>query len=356
MRFIVFSYCRYLSFVVLSFCSQQVYAINHPAARAVVSVEIVNPRQTVTFCHASTIAYKNGDLVAAWLAGTKEAAPDVGVWLARLHDGRWGAPVRVADGRTPDGAALTTINPVLFAPRNGPLMLFYERGQVPADWHAMRMISLDGGYNWSKAKPLGAKISGPAKDKPVQLSNGVVIAGSNTMVDGWRIHFERSTDGGNTWALVYPAVAENPVEAIQPSILDHGNGWLQAVTRTKNGYVFSTESRDWGKTWGKLTSLDIPNPNSGLDALTLADGRDLIVTNPLPYVKDGWDRHKLTVFMSTDHKTFRPVLDLENEANQEFSYPAVIQSPDGKVHITYTWKKIHIKHVVLDPRRLEIPS
>jgi Predicted neuraminidase (sialidase) len=89
--------------------------------------------------------------------------------------------------------------------------------------------------------------------------------------------------------------------------------------------------------------------------VTLTDGRDLIVTNPLPYVEGRWDRHKLSVLISADHQTYRDVLDLENEAGQEFSYPAVIQSPDGMVHITYTWKKIHIKHVVLDPKRIYTP-
>lgn len=343
---------RHFSFAILCFCSVQSHAEIRHDSGAILSTEFVDPEQNVSFCHASTIAYKDGSLVAAWLAGNKEAGNDVGVWVARFSGDHWAEPVRVADGHSPDGGALTIINPVLFAPHNGPLMLFFHRGKLPADWHPLRMTSLDGGRTWSNPVALGQGVSGPAKNKPVQLSNGVVIAGSSTEDDGWKVHFERSLDGGNTWDVVYPPVGPRPVQAIQPAILDHGHGRLQALVRTKSGFVFSTMSRDWGKTWSALSPLNIPNPNSGLDGVTLADGRDLIVTNPLPYVEGGWDRHKLSVFVSADHQTYSNVLDVENEANREFSYPAVIQTPDGKVHITYTWEKTHIKHVVLDPQRL----
>ncbi|ASW03179.1 sialidase family protein [Paraburkholderia aromaticivorans] len=351
----ILSNCRHISFVILSLWLIQSSAESGNNSNAMLSTEIINPPQNIAFCHASTIAYSNGHLVAAWLAGSKEAANDVGVWVARFSGGRWSAPVRVADGLSPDRKALTVINPILFSPRHGPLMLFYSRGKLPADWHPLRMISPDGGATWSEPVALGPGVSGPAKDKPVELSNGIVIAGSSTEYDGWKVHFERSMDGGNTWDVVYPPAGPRPVQAIQPAILDHGHGKLQALVRTKNGFVFSTRSRDWGKTWSALSPLDIPNSNSGLDAVTLTDGRDLIVTNPLPYVEGRWDRHRLSVLISTDHQTYRSVLDLENEPNQEFSYPAIIQSPDGLVHITYTWKKIHIKHVVLDPKRIHAP-
>ena len=44
------------------------------------------------------------------------------------------------------------------------------------------------------------------------------------------------------------------------------------------------------------------------------------------------------------------VQTLEEEAG-EFSYPAIIQASDGQLHVTYTWNRRHIKHLVLDPAK-----
>jgi predicted neuraminidase len=124
----------------------------------------------------------------------------------------------------------------------------------------------------------------------------------------------------------------------------HGNGHLQAIGRTRQKKVFSIESLDGGKTWGPMTLLDLPNPCSGTDAVTLRDGRHLIVYNHSPR-----DRSPLNVALSTDGKGWTPVLTLEDTPG-EFSYPAVIQTRDGLVHLTYTWDRKRIKHVAIDPR------
>jgi predicted neuraminidase len=129
---------------------------------------------------------------------------------------------------------------------------------------------------------------------------------------------------------------------------DPGNpARLQAVGRTRQGKVFAISSEDAGKTWGTMSLLDIPNPSSGTDAVTLRDGRHVLVCNP---VAKG--RTPLAVFISPDGRDWKQAVVLENEPG-EYSYPAVIQTADGKIHITYTWKRQRIKHVVLNPLRLE---
>jgi predicted neuraminidase len=50
---------------------------------------------------------------------------------------------------------------------------------------------------------------------------------------------------------------------------------------------------------------------------------------------------------------WRQVTMLEDESQGEFSYPAMIQSRDGRVHITYTWRREKIKHVSIDPAAIE---
>ena len=60
----------------------------------------------------------------------------------------------------------------------------------------------------------------------------------------------------------------------------------------------------------------------------------------------------LNVAVSADGKEWQAALVLESEPLKEFSYPAVIQTADGRVHVTYTWKRQRVKHAVIDPAKL----
>lgn len=300
--------------------------------------------------HASTIAETKEGLVAAWFAGTKEGAPDVGIFVARQVKGAWTEPVEVATGVQKDGTRHPCWNPVLFETSAGTLTLFYKVGPTPRTWWGVQRISRDAGKTWSEAERLPDGILGPVKNKPIRLPDGVLVSGSSTETDTrpsvWRVHFERSTDSGKTWTIVRPAVASGEVDAIQPSVLQHPGGRLQAVGRTRAGRVFETWSTDAGRTWSALTLTTLPNPSAGTDAVTLADGRQLIVYNHTPK-----GRTPLNVALSDDGKTWSAAVVLEREPG-EYSYPAVMQAADGMIHITYTWKRLRIKHVVLDPKRL----
>jgi predicted neuraminidase len=297
-------------------------------------------------CHASTIAESRQGLAAAWFGGTGEGHEDVCIWLARYVEGRWTAPVQVGDGVQADGRRHPCWNPVLFQPKDGPLMLFYKVGPSPRAWWGMCRTSEDGGQSWSEPRRLADGLIGPVKNKPVQLPDGTILAGSSTEHDGWRVHFERSSDGGRTWQLIGPVNDGKEFGAIQPSLLFLGGEKLMAVGRTRQGRVFQIVSEDFGRTWGAMTAGLLPNPNAGTDALTLADGRQLIVYNHTPK-----GRSPLNVAVSPDGQAWQAALVLEDEPG-EYSYPAVIQTRDALVHITYTWKRQRVKHVVVDPGKL----
>jgi predicted neuraminidase len=112
--------------------------------------------------------------------------------------------------------------------------------------------------------------------------------------------------------------------------------------------VGTTWSSDQGQTWSALAATTLPNPNSGIDAITLADGRHLVVYN---HATDA--RYPLDVALSKDGVTWTRVRTLESEPLPSgYAYPAVIQTKDGRIHVTYTWDRKRIKHVVLDPRAL----
>ncbi|SPE61520.1 putative neuraminidase (Sialidase) [Verrucomicrobia bacterium] len=301
-------------------------------------------------CHASTIAETEpGELVAAWFGGTRERHPDVGIWVSRHVSGKWAAPKEVANGVQSPTNRVPCWNPVLFQPRSGPPLLFYKVGPSPSDWWGMLMTSADGGQTWSTPRRLPQGILGPIKNKPVQLANGDLLCPSSTEHNGWRVHFERTRDLGQTWEATPVVNDSKEIGAIQPSILFHPGNRLQALGRTRQGAIFQIWSADGGTTWGKMTLTSLPNPNSGIDAVTLRDGRQLLVYN---HTARG--RSPLNVAVSNDSDHWQAALTLEDEPGKEFSYPAVIQTSDGLVHITYTWKRERIKHTVVDPKNLEL--
>lgn len=309
-------------------------------------------------CHASTIVETKSGMVAAWFAGTHEKNPDVGIRVAR-HDGRrWLPSVEVADGVQSDDLRYPCWNPVLFQPAEGPLLLFYKVGPSPSQWWGMLKTSIDDGVTWSPAYKLGTDLklgeknphlAGPVKNKPIQLADGAILCPSSTEHQGWRVHFELTRDLGKTWEVIGPINDASRFDAIQPSILTYADGRMQILCRTQQQVVASSWSEDGGKTWSPLSDSGLPNPNAGTDAVTLQDGRQLLVYN---HTKRGGGfpagREMLNVAISDDGKQWKPILTLEKQDGSEFSYPAVIQASDGKVHITYTYLRRSVKHVVLD--------
>ncbi len=344
-----------LMIVLLSWLSLSSTVVSAPVPNPLpeeITREFIYEKAPFPSCHASTLAEtSDGTIVAAWFGGTYEKHPDVGIWFSRRVAGKWTTPVELANGiqyKKSDGSyhRHPCWNPVLHATPSGKLLLFYKCGPTPRTWWGMLMESSDGGKTWTKPHRLPEGIDGPVKNKPVLLSNGDLLCGSSTEYDGWRLHFEITKDDGKTWRRIGPIPSKGKISAIQPSILIHKDGTLQAVGRTRQKKVFTTWSKNQGRTWSPVELLDLPNPSAGTDALTLRDGRHLLVYNHTPN-----RRSPLNVALSKDGKQWTGARVLENEAG-EYSYPAVIQSRDGKIHISYTWKRKKIRYVVLDPKKL----
>jgi predicted neuraminidase len=311
-----------------------------------VRVEFIYEKASFPQCHASTMAETKGSLVAAWFGGTREKNPDVGIWVSRHTGAKWTEPVEVANGVQDGGKRFPCWNPVLFQPSKGPLLLFYKVGPSPSRWWGMLLTSDDGGKTWSKPQRLPDGIWGPIKNKPIELPGGTILCGTSDESKGWRVYMQTTADLGKSWKSVGPLNDGRTMAAIQPTILMHGDK-LQILCRSKHGRIVESWSKDGGKTWSELTWTELPNPNSGIDAVTLKDGRHLLVYNP---TRSG--RSPLNVAVSKDGKVWQDMLVLEKEPG-EFSYPAVIQTSDGLVHITYTWKRQRVRHIVVDPAKLQ---
>lgn len=411
------------------------------------SAEVIDPQGVVVehgtlygegvipSCHASTIVeLPNGDMLAAYFAGTYEGHPDCCVYMSRRRAGQttWDRPQVLVSGiRTAatesafsydepaEGTDPTTVddftkntrkrkpcyNPVLYMlpgtpqrqevahfdqsmKRDAPkadlksvvptLVLDYKLGKFVQDWTGWEVRSTDNGYSWALPVPLQTDSAlhqiqlGPIKNKPVIIpmmqgdgrsprvfpQGGVrahriggprqmpyrILAGSSTETGGdWKFHFEYSDDGGKTWTLTYPE--RDTLQCIQPSILFLKDGRLKAIGRTRHGRLAQCYSSDFGTTWSEVTLSDMPNNNSGTDALTLRDGRHVLVYNDSNV--EG-RRTPLSVAVSDDGEHWAKLCDLETDDLGEYSYPSVIQASDGKVWVLYTWRRQQIGYAVID--------
>lgn len=321
----------------------------------IVTDEFIYEKASFPESHASTIVETPGGLVSAFFGGTKERNPDVGIWVSRLESGKWTAPVEVANGIVNDTLRYACWNPVLYQVPNGELLLFYKVGPNVPGWKGFLITSKDNGKTWSKPAALQEGFLGPIKNKPILLANGELWCPSSTEgKDGWRVHFEVTPDFGKTWRKVGPINDGKAINAIQPSILIHANGDLQVLCRSKNRAIVESWSKDGGKTWSEVKASNLPNNNSGTDAVTLKDGRHLLVYNHVlpPGNEAKGPRTPLNVAISQDGKNWDAALILEDSPISQYSYPSVIQSADGMVHIVYTWRRERIKYVKIDPSKL----
>jgi predicted neuraminidase len=328
----------------------------------ILKAEMLYEKAPFPSCHASTIVETPAGFVAAYFGGTAERNPDVCIWVSRNIDGKWLAPENVANGvlETPVNGTngqpmsrVATWNPVLFQPKEGPLYLFYKVGPAPSLWWGEFKTSTDNGKTWSKATKLPEGTIGPVKDKPIQLEDGTIVSGSSTEgTGGSHVHMELSTDNCKTWTRL--ANIPGP-SAIQPTVMKYalpdGGVKLQILCRTSADVLVESWSLDKGKTWSDLKASKLPNPGSGVDAVTLADGRQVLAYNPTKRADPNKGRMPLNLAVSKDGIDWKDVLTLDNAMDQgQFSYPAIIQAKDGRIHVTYTYGRKTIKYVVVDEK------
>jgi predicted neuraminidase len=321
----------------------------------VVQNEFLEAAPPVPEVHASTLAEAtDGTLVAAWFGGTKEGNDDVAIYVSqRRGSGPWSAGKIVADGQSNDGKRYPTWNPVLHRTVDGRLLLFFKTGPSPETWWGEVIVSKDHGATWTDRRRLPDGMLGPIKNKPIRLADGTLLCPTSVEYDAkrWVVRMEFTDETLSAWRTTGDVADPKKLGAIQPTILQHRDGRLQALCRSSVRVMAQTWSTDGGKTWSPLEPSEIFMPNSGIDALTLKDGSFLLVYNPSEKNADpkSWgERRPLLVAHSTDGRAWRTVATLDTLPNRHgYAYPAIIEAADGRIHITYTWNRARMKHVIL---------
>lgn len=344
-------------------------------------------------CHASTIVEAdNGEMIATFFGGSYEGHPDSDIWMCRRKktNGIWTKPEVVCDGvwtkytakafsydpekekilhrdnlfdkttwlkTAPNNAQplfgvkvrKPCYNPVLYKLDDGDIILDYKIGSNMQDWTGWEVRSKNNGKKWSHPRMLAKADEerhltlGPIKNKPI-LNKGRIIAGSSTEVtyDSWKVHFETSDDNGLTWTK--REVNCGDILCIQPTILSLGGSHLKALCRTRHNAVAITDSYDNGTNWTPMKLSSFPNNNSGIDAVTMSDGRHVVVYNDTNV--DG-RRSPLSIAISDDGEHWQKLLNIEPDDGKEYSYPSIIQASDDSLWVLYTWHRRRIAYAII---------
>lgn len=312
-------------------------------------------------CHVGTIVEMlSGEYMAAFYAGTCEGHPDVALltsWLRNEMDG-WTPPRVVLD---PPGKSAG--NAVLHVDLYGHVWMFYtiqqnpklddqgrrkEKGEEPIGWDSVLLYAMkseDEGRTWEEPTCLSTRPGQMVKNKPIRLASGRAVLPCYDEMD-WRSFCLISDDECRSWTESGPI--EGPVHVIQPTLYVRPDGSIVALMRSgadgddlPNRVIWRSVSTDDGMTWSRCEPTDLPNPNSGFDLARMDTGQLALVFN-----NSRTKRTPLTVALSGDEGETWPIMkDLETEEGAEFSYPSVIQGHGGRLHMIYTYKRTHMKHV-----------
>ena len=320
---------------------------------------IIDGKSPFEECHAASLLQTsdNGFMVM-WFGGSREGNNDVAIWMAkRDQTENWSAPVVVSKI-----AYEPHWNPVLFRKVDGEINLYFKLGIKISDWTTWVMRSKDEGQTWSKPQELvpgdcsGGR--GPVKNKPITLSNGIVAAPASIERERWKAFVDLSRDGGNSWNSSQPIamdnieiddkISNNKFGLIQPALWESSPGKVHMLMRSNNGYIYRSDSDNYGQTWCHAYQTELPNNNSGIDLIKLKDNILVLAYNPSD--KNWGNRKKLALALSYDNGQKwlnKRIIDCipdndDTHGLKELSYPAIIPTGDNTLAMVYTYKRKNI--------------
>ena len=332
------------------------------ASAADMTEEFCNP-PVEGHVHASTLLPVRDGVLVAWFEGTKEGAGDVAIRGARRRNGKWGE-TRTLAKVNPDSPHW---NPVLRRADDGRIELYFKVGRNCGDWRTYVRESRDDGETWGAPRELvfgevrGGR--GPVKNKCLKLRSGRWLAPASREIGPWRAFVDISDDDGRTWrdAPPFPAPKDwrddGKTGVIQPTLWESASG-VHAFMRSRDGWIWRSDSTDGGETWSEMRRTPLENLNSGIDLVKASNGVVYLVRNGRSPVAKGWGvRSHLEIMESRDDgetwRVFKTLVDDDVEKAKaekrriEYTYPAIVEIRPGVLGVTYTWNRRRIAYVEL---------
>ena len=334
--------------------------------------------------HASNIVeLSNGDLLCVWFGGSCEGKPDISVQCSRLEKGSedWSEPIVLSGDET-----RSEQNPILFEKEAGRIWLIYTAQiGIHQDTAVVRWRkSEDFGKTWGPIENLFEESGIFVRNTPIQMADGKIVfpayyclkSETGFLGEDYSV-MKLSDDDGKTWRETKIHGSEGLVHLSIVPLEDKIIGFFRS---RKADHIYMTASYDQGETWSVPVPTTLPNNNASIQCNKMLDGRLMIIFNDVnaemsppkenkppwfdkedlkaidvketskPSAVWGVRRSPLVIAVSKDGgetwERVQTVIDKEGfEGEPEFSYPSIMQSKDGQIHVTYTHLRHYINHV-----------
>jgi len=321
-------------------CAALAFAVASIARAQIFTSSIVSTEATMPMQHGSSVVeLDDGSLLVSWYSATNEAARDSRIFCRRsTSDGlNWGpTQIAVSPGeraRESWFANKAVGNSVLFQDKENVLWLFYAAVEA-GGWsgaHVDYKTSRDRGHTWSESHRLTSGLGDLPRNKPVELAGCEILLPLSHSAFRKYAYGARWKTCAKLLQPSYPTIDGSKFS--HPAFVAVGSNSVVAFVRARGGGMLQSTFFDPDKNgWSIPQSTNLPNSDSAIDAVRLADGRILLVYND-----DGAVRNPLSIAISDDGTTFRKLRDVENESGQDFSYPSLVQAQDGTFYLSYTW-------------------
>ena len=349
---------------------------------------------------ASLVELRDGSLRAVWFSGSREGARDVAIKSAVLDGAtrQWSEETTLYDRQRIQQGLWRYVkkigNPVIARAPDGSLMLWMVNVSV-GGWAGSSITwarSEDEGSTWSDPKRLVTSpfinISTLVKGAPFFYQNGEI---------GLPVYHEFVTKFSEVLRIdaqgrvVDKTRIPGSHAQLQPVVLVADATHAQMYMRSGHAIaVMRSATTDAGKTWSTTQAINRPNPDSALAGIVTSSGQQWLALNPNPKNRQvlslletglnaSFDGAKLWN-VESGHDSRLPMADyervlgeelksrgaselqtqayvasakrqlcFEEKCSEEFSYPFLLQSRDGSLHMVYTWHRTRIKHVRIDP-------
>lgn len=364
--------------------------------------------------HAATmVELKNGDLRAVWFSGSREGAGDVTVQTAVMdaQTQRWNQETTVL-GRVELQQGLMRYvkklgNPVIGRAPDGALMLWMVNVSL-GGWAGSAISyarSIDEGKTWGAPQRLVTSpflnISTLVKSAPISMADGGM---SLPVYHEFFTKFAEVLQLDATGHVIDKVRVPGSHTSLQPVVLVSSASSAQMYMRSGTAAaLMQSGTSNAGANWGMSRASTWPNPDAAVaGAVTRGVGQSAkqwlalnpttnnreqlaLINNPLGASFDHADRWMIESTRSPNARLnvvdYERVLSAEltrrgasleqtqayvlsarrqlcgnGQCAQEFSYPFLLQTRDGFLHLIYTWHRTRIKHIRLDPFQTPISA